>query len=71
MCGSYERRLEKKGINSRPGKIDGKRERLREKMQITKTGRDEMDGNCSFGVACEADLPLCEQFKAVLCVSLL
>lgn len=32
-------------------------------MQITKTGLDEIDWNCSFGVVGEAELPLCEQFK--------
>lgn len=32
-------------------------------MQITKAGLDEIVWNCSFGVAGEAELPLCEQFK--------
>lgn len=40
-----------------------KKEPLRKRMQITKTGLDEIDWNCYFGVAGEAELPLCEQFK--------
>lgn len=38
-------------------------------MQITKKGLDEIDWNCSFGVAGEAELPLCEQFKGRGCIS--
>lgn len=51
MCGYYEQYLRMN--DTKPGE----KEQLRKSMQITKTELDEIDWNCSFGVAGEAELP--------------